>query len=244
MSTASQMIIADFEVVDSAIWAYLGQNFPAQYTRAVLTVVYTRYVIYPDYENREEYLGMIEARKTPAGVLLEFGEPWVTTRSWSREDHRLFDELYRAYLAAVGRQNDSNLDEQARRDASDMALKYELHWRRKRLDIGLQIDREKSDRYAEYEAMMQAAVDGLRSWLVDQGIMENLSQLPGPCSDIPETRREAWREAWLKMRPWVKNRTPISEIAKLMQKNHPSLKANDRGTVKKIVEAGKAGCFE
>lgn len=84
----------------------------------------------------------------------------------------------------------------------------------------------------------------LREELDQEEIMENLPQVPGPCSDIPETRREAWREAWLKMRPWVKSRTPISEIAKLMKERHPSLKANDRETVRKIVKAGKAGCFE
>ena len=239
MST-SQMIIADFEVVDSAVWAFLRRNFPAAFTREVLTVVNTQYVIFPDHKNRNEYIGAIEARKTPGGVLLEFWEPFVKKPDWTSEEYHA---QAAAFQAAVARHkpDDFDADDREQYEALDTAVKNDWQYLMVNLDIEARINREWLDRYAEYEAMMQAAVDGLNSWLIDQGILENLPQLPSRQADL-----QKWKQVWKIIKPSImQDKATAKDIirdARIMDKLREL--PNSTKTLQGIINAGEAGLLD
>jgi hypothetical protein len=164
---------ADFDIVDSAVWDYL-QGRRHRFNQLKLNDgVYHQYDIFPDARahGRDERLGCIVLRATPAGTMMEFGEPrvqepkadWKPLRKAEREvakrhglDGYVYDdndpEQQEEYYTLLAKANNDPTIRQAQQDVQD------------------KIKDEREARYNGYAGRMIAITVGLRSWLQLQGI--------------------------------------------------------------------------
>lgn len=164
----------EFDVVDSAVWAYLRryEHYPATFDRYILSEgAYVQYVIFPDdtQEKNKGILGRLELRKLPKGTSLEWKKPFIKSREQTIEEQR---EIRAAFQDAVKRHKPDNFDfnNDAQREALDTAVENDVHYRLAKGHIQLKIWGEQSEVLEQYNVRQQEIAKGLAAWLDAQGI--------------------------------------------------------------------------